>query len=426
MSQTAQNAPPEEISLDQIDLTDHARFAERVPHEMFLTLRREDPVHWQEEETGSGFWAVTRHADITHVHKEWETFSSERGGTSLQDLKPDEIEARKSMIDMDPPAHNKLRAIVNRDFTSKAVRVFEERIRDLIRGILDDAIDKGEIDFVADVSAELPMRVFAEMLGAPREDHHKLVEIGDKMLGQDDPEYAIDPEVEKANRHLPFSNPAALEMFEYGRKLAAERRRAPREDIVTKLIEAEIDGERLTEQEFDVYFLLLAVAGNETTRHSITHGVLALLEHPDQWERLRNPEGEHERLFHFAAGEILRWATPVHHFRRTATRDTELAGQAIAEDDKVVTWFISGNFDDEVFEDPYRFDVGRHPNRQMTFGPGGPHFCTGAHLARLEIQIVFEELVDRVGEIELTGPVERLQSNFFNGIKRMPARITGR
>jgi cytochrome P450 len=424
MSQTAQNAPPEQIALDDVDLTDHARFADRVPHEMFLTLRREDPVHWQEEEAGTGFWAVTKHADITHVHKEWEVFSSERGGTSLQDLDPDEIEARKSMIDMDPPHHNKLRAIVNRDFTSKAVRVFEERIRALISGILDDAIAKGEIDFVADVSAELPMRVFAEMLGAPREDHHYLVEIGDKMLGQDDPEYAIDPEVEKANRHLPFSNPAALEMFEYGRKLADARREAPREDIVTKLIEAEIDGAPLSQREFDVYFLLLAVAGNETTRHSITHGVLALLEHPDQLERLRNPD--QERLFHYAAGEILRWATPVHHFRRTATRDTELGGKRIAENDKVVTWFISGNFDDEVFDDPYRFDVGRHPNRQMTFGPGGPHFCTGAHLARLEIQIVFEELAARVGEIELTGPVERLQSNFFNGIKRMPVRISGR
>ena len=424
MSQAVQNPAPEPIPLEDVDLTDHARFADHVPHEMFLTLRREDPVHWQEEVDGPGFWAVTRHADITHVHKEWEVFSSERGGTSLQDLDPEDVEARKSMLDMDPPPHNKLRAIVNRDFTSRAVRVFEERIRSLIRGILDDAIARERVDFVADVSAELPMRVFAEMLGAPPEDHRYLVELGDKLLGQDDPEYAIDPEVVKANRHLPFSNPAALEMFEYGRKLAEERRRAPREDIVTKLVEAEIDGRPLTQQEYDVYFLLLAVAGNETTRHSISHGVLALLEHPDQLERLREPDND--RLFHHAAGELLRWATPVHHFRRTATRETELGGQRIAEDDKVVTWFISGNFDDEAFDDPYRFDVGRHPNRQMTFGPGGPHFCTGAHLARLEIQIVFEELVERVGELELTGPVERLQSNAFNGIKRMPVRIAGR
>ena len=423
MATGAQKLPPEPVPLDQVDLTDHSRFADHVPHEMFVTLREEDPVHWQEEADGSGFWAVTRHADITAVHKEWETYSSERGGTSLQELDPEEIAARKSMIDMDPPPHNKLRGIVNRDFTSRAVRRFEERIRALIVEILDDAVAKGEVDFVADVSAELPMRVFAEMLGAPASDHHYLVEIGDKLLGQDDPEYALDPEVIEANRHLPFSNPAALEMFEYGRKLARERRQHPRDDIVTKLIEAEVDGCPLTEQEFDVYFLLLAVAGNETTRHSISHGVLALLEHPDQLERLQ-ADPDHE-LSHHAAGEILRWATPVHHFRRTATADIELGGKRIRENDKVVTWFASGNFDSEVFEDPYRFDVGRNPNRQMTFGPGGPHFCTGAHLARLEIQIVFEELVDRV-EIELTGPVERLQSNFFNGIKRMPARITAR
>jgi cytochrome P450 len=422
MSQATQNPVPEPVPLADVDLTDHLRFADHVPHEMFLTLRRGDPVHWQEEEDGPGFWAVTRHDDITHVHKEWQTFSSERGGTSLQDLEPEDVEARKSMLDMDPPPHNKLRAIVNRDFTSRAVRVFEERIRGLIRGILDDAIAEDEVDFVAAVAAELPMRVFAEMLGAPPEDHRYLVEVGDKLLGQDDPEYAIDPEVAKANRHLPFSNPAALEMFEYGRKLAAERRRNPRDDIVTKLIEAEIDGQPLSERDYDTYFLLLAVAGNETTRHSISHGVLALIEHPDQLERLRSPDDE--RLFHHAAGELLRWATPVHHFRRTATCDTELGGKQISENDKVVTWFISGNFDEDVFDDPYTFDVGRNPNRQMTFGPGGPHFCTGAHLARLEIQIVFEELIDRVGAIELSGPVERLQSNAFNGIKRMPVRLT--
>ena len=420
----AQNVLADPVPLSEVDLTDHRRFAERVPHEMFITLRNEDPVHWQEEADGPGFWCVTKHADITAVHKDWQTFSSELGGSSLQDLEPDQIEARKSMIDMDPPPHNALRAIVNRDFTSKAVRVFEERIRGLIREILDEALEREEIDFVADVAAQLPMRVFAEMLGAAPEDHQMLVDIGDRMLGQDDPEFALDREVMEANRHLPFSNPAALEMFEYGRRLAEERRRCPRDDIVTKLIEARVDGCPLTQQEFDVYFLLLAVAGNETTRHSISHGVLALHEHPDELHRLQ-ADSEHE-LFHVASAELLRWATPVHHFRRTATTDTELGGKRIAAGDKVVTWFISGNFDEDVFEEPYRFDVTRRPNRQMTFGPGGPHFCTGAHLARLEIQIVFEELIDRVGSIELTSPVERLRSNAFNGIKRMPARITRR
>lgn len=422
MATEMQNAPPQPIPLEEVDLTDHARFAERVPHEMFLTLRREDPVHWQEETEGPGFWAVTKFEDIKTVHKDWETFSSERGGTSLQDLEPDEIEARKSMIDMDPPPHNKLRAIVNRDFTSRAVRRFEERIRSLFRSILDEAIEQGEVDFVESVSARLPMRVFAEMLGAPEEDHRYLVELGDRMLGQDDPEYALDPEVMEANRHLPFSNPAALEMFEYGRKLADTRRECPRDDIVTKLVEAEIDGCPLSQRDYDVYFLLLAVAGNETTRHAISHGVRAMIDHPDQFERLR----EDRSLAHLAAGEILRWATPVHHFRRTATRDVELGGKQIKEDDKVTTWFISGNFDDEVFDEPYRFDIGRKPNQQMTFGPGGPHFCTGAHLARLEIQIVFEEMAERVAAFEPTGPLERLQSNFFNGIKRMPLRIVPR
>jgi cytochrome P450 len=324
------------MDLAEVDLTDHARFAERVPHEMFEVLRREDPVHWQPEQDGRGFWAITRHADITAVAKDWRTFSSELGGTSLQDLEPEELEARKSMIDMDPPPHNALRAIVNRDFTPRAVRVFTERIRELFDAVLDEALEKGEVEFVEDVAANLPMRVFAEMLGAPEEDHRLLVDIGDRMLGQDDPEYAIDPDVAEANRHLPFSNPAALEMFEYGRKLADERRECPRDDIVTKLVEGEVDGCPLTQHEYDVYFLLLAVAGNETTRHSISQGLLALIENPDQLQRLRsNPE-----LMPLAANEILRWATPVHHFRRTATTDVELAGTEIKANDKLATWYI--------------------------------------------------------------------------------------
>jgi cytochrome P450 len=408
-----------ELTLADVDLADHDNFAAAVPYEMFALLRREDPVHWQEEPGGSGFWCITKHADILRVHKDWQTFSSERGGTSLQDLDPEQIEARKSMIDMDPPRHNALRAIVNRDFTPRAVRHFEEQIRTLIRGILDDALPKREFDFVAEIAAELPMRVFAEILGAPESDRRHLVELGDRMLGHTDPEYAITPEEYERSRNLPFSNPAALEMFDYAKGLADERRRCPRDDIVTKLIEAEIDGEPLSDREYDVYFLLLAVAGNETTRHSISHGLLALIEHPDQLDRLRSDPD----LYRPASEEILRWATPVHHFRRTATTDLEMRGKTIAEGDKVATWFTSGNRDEEVFDDPDRFDVGRDPNLQMTFGPGGVHFCLGAHLARLEIQITFEELVPRIGEVELAGPVERLRSNFFNGIKRMPVAI---
>ena len=300
------------------------------------------------------------------------------------------------MLDMDPPPHNALRAIVNRDFTPRAVRTFTERIRELFDRVLDEALEKGEVEFVDDVAAKLPMRVFAEMLGAPEADHRYLVEIGDRMLGQDDPEFAIDPEVAEANRHLPFSNPAALEMFEYGRKLAGERRECPRDDIVTKLVEAEIDGRPLTQHEYDVYFLLLAVAGNETTRHSISQGVLALIEYPDQLQRLRDdPE-----LLPLAAAEILRWATPVHHFRRTATCDVEFGGKTDPRERQARHLVHLGQLRRGGLRlTPYEFDVGRDPNPQMTFGPGGPHFCTGAHLARLEIEIVFDRDGQARGEL---------------------------
>jgi cytochrome P450 len=406
------------LTLDDVDLANHDNFVERVPHEMFTLLRREDPVHWQPEPGGPGFWCITRHDDINEVHRDWETFSSELGGTSLQDLQPDEIEARKSMIDMDPPRHNQLRAIVNKGFTPRAVRKYEEAIQALFARLLDQTLPQGELDWVADVCAELPMRVFAEMLGAPQEDRRRLVELGDKMLGNTDPEFATPEELERY-RHLPFSSPAALEMFEYGRELAAARRAEPRDDIVTKLVTAEIDGERLTQREFDVYFLLLAVAGNETTRHSMSHGTLALMEHREQTELLRaEPD-----LMATAVEEILRWATPVHHFRRTATKDVQFGGKLIRRGDKVVTWFTSGNRDEDHFDDPQRFDVTRSPNPHMTFGPGGVHFCIGAHLARLELRIFFQELLARAERIECASPPERLRSNFFNGIKRMPVRV---
>jgi len=406
------------ISLDDVDLASHDNFVAAVPYEMFAVLRREDPVHWQPEPEGPGFWCITKHADIGVVHRDWQTFSSEVGGTSLQDLSEEQIEARKGMLDMDPPRHNQLRAIINKGFTPRAVRAYEMKIRELFIGILDRALAMDRFDFVEHVAAELPMRVFAEMLGAPQDDRRRLVEIGDRILGATDPEFFTPEELER-NRHLPMSSPAALEMFEYGRRLAADRRAHPRDDIVTKLVHAEIDGQQLTEQEFDTYFLLLATAGNETTRHTISHGFLGFLEHRDQVERLRqDPE-----LMPKATEEILRWATPVHHFRRTATRDVEFGGKSIRAGDKVVTWFTSGNRDEDVFVSPDLFDVSRDPNPHITFGPGGVHFCLGAHLAKLETRIVFEELLPRIGRFELAGPPERLRSNFFNGIKRLPVRV---
>ena len=402
------------LTLDAIDLSDHDAFVDHVPHEWFRYLRQNDPVHWNDETDGRGFWAVTRYEDIRHVHRDVETYSSELGGTSLEDLDEEQIEARKSMLDMDPPRHDELRGLIARRFTPRAVHVWEEQIRTVVNAVLDTALPMGEFDFVREISSEIPMQIFAEILGVPQDERREIIEIGDRLLGNQDPEFAV-TETADEHRNLPFSHPAALEMFEFGRRLAADRRKHPKNDIITQLA-----FEPLTQREFDTYFVLLATAGNETTRHTITHGLLALLEFPEEMERLRSePE-----LAKPAAEEMLRWATPVHHFRRTVAKDTELAGTPLKAGDKLTTWFVSGNFDEAVFEDPHRFDIGRTPNRHMAFGPGGIHHCMGAHLAKLEIRITFEELLKRSADIELLGPPERLRSNFFNGIKRLPVRVT--
>jgi cytochrome P450 len=403
--------------VSHIDLSDHDAFLEAVPHEAFAQLRREDPVHWNPEpDGGAGFWAVTRYDDIRYVHRNAERFSSEIGGTSLEDLAPEHIEARKSMMDMDPPRHDELRGLINRRFTPRAVGAWEDQVRKVTREVLDLALPKGEFDFVREIASEIPVRVFAEILGIPQEERRMIIEIGDRLLGNQDPEYKVPDD--DVHRHLPFSSPAALEMFELGRRLAAARREDPKDDIVTQLA-----FEPLTQQEFDVYFVLLATAGNETTRHTITHGLLALLEHPEELWKLRHA-GDDAALRRSAAEEMLRWATPVHHFRRTAAVDTELAGTQIKAGDKVTTWFVSGNRDETIFEDPDRFDVSRSPNPHMAFGPGGIHHCMGAHLAKMEVRIAFEMLLARVDRIELTGRPERLRSNFFNGVKRLPVRVT--
>jgi cytochrome P450 len=403
------------VTSEFIDLSDHDNFVEAVPYEGFARLRHEDPVHWNpESDGGRGFWAVTRHEDIRTVHRAPEIFSSEIGGTSLEDLEPEHIEARKSMIDMDPPHHDELRALVNRRFTPKAVGVWEQQVRKVVRQVLDGALPKGEFDFVHEIASEIPMQVFAEILGVPQAQRREIIEIGDRLLGNKDPEYAH-TDGDDAHRHLPFSSPAALDMFAFGRRIADERRHSSREDIMSDLVAA-----GLSQREMDVYFVLLATAGNETTRHTISHGMIALNEYPDERERLR---AGFDELGKTAAEEMLRWATPVHHFRRTAAVDTELAGQRIQAGDKVTTWFVSGNRDETVFEAPMRFDIGRYPNKHMTFGPGGVHHCLGAHLAKMEIRITFEDLLSRGVELELTATPERLRSNFFNGIKRLPVRV---
>jgi cytochrome P450 len=410
------SAPPVTIDFE------NDAFAEGIPHDMFRWLRDNDPVRWYDWPYGHGYWAVTRHDDLVAVHKDTATYSSELGATALEDLAPDAIEARKSMLDTDPPRHTRLRALVNRGFTPRAVAAYEGLLRELSDHILDRAIAKGDIDFVDDVAAVLPIRVLCEILGVPHEDNGRLIEWGDAMIGSTDPELSqVSYEHPESDRYrlLPFRSPVALELYRYGHALAAERRAEPRDDIVTKLVEAEIDGERLTEQEFDAMFLLLVVAGNETTRQAIAHGMGAFMDNPEQLERLRADPA----LMPSAAEEIIRVATPVLHFRRTATVDTELRGVPIKAGDKVVTWYASANFDERVFPDPLRFDIGRRPNEHVSFGRGGPHFCLGAHLAKLEVRIMFEELLPRIASIEPTGPVQRIRTNFTHALKRMPVRV---
>jgi cytochrome P450/nitrite reductase/ring-hydroxylating ferredoxin subunit len=415
------------LTLEDVDLTDLDVWKRGVPYDWLALLRRDAPVFWQPEREGRGFWAFTRYDDVVAVSKDWGTFSNELGGTSLQDLTPAELEARKSMLDTDPPAHTRMRAIVNKGFTPRVINAYEERMRLLARGILEQAFEQDDFDFVESVAAEIPMWVFSEIMGLPVDDRRLIIELGDKILGNTDPdvvgaEYVVERALRDPKlRMLPFSSPFSLDLIEYGRELGEARRREPRDDITTRLVEAELDGSRLSEQEFGTFFILLTTAGNETTRHTISLGLVDLLTHRDELERLvADP-----RLAGTAADELLRRAHPVHHFRRTATLDVELHGARIERGDKVAIWYAAANYDEDKFADPYRLDVGREPNRHVTFGLGGPHFCLGAHLAKLEIRIWLEEMLPYLPRLELTGEPVRLRSNFFNGIKRLPVRVVG-
>ena len=410
-------------TLGEIDLQDPDSYVEGVPFAWFDHLREEHPVVWHPEPPPNrGFWAVTRYDDLTAVHMDWETYSSEVGAVALEELDDEQLEIRKSMLETDPPRHTELRKVCSRRFSARGVGRYEEWIRDVARGVLDRALADREFDFVGEISRELPIRFLCSIFTVPQEDAPQLIAWGDQMIANQDPELSaavVDKVDTEAYRNLPFRSPTALDVFAYADRQRDVRLAEPADDVIQALTIAQSEG-ILNEQEFHNYFSLLMIAGNETTRHTISAGMLALMQHPEQLELLRNDPD----LIPSATEEILRWATPVMHFRRTATRDTELRGQEIRKGDKVVTWYVSANRDPEAFPDPTRFDVTRTPNDHVTFGPGGPHFCLGAHLARLETKILFQELIPRLATIELVGPVERIRSNFVNGIKRMPVRVT--
>jgi cytochrome P450 len=411
-----------DVDLSDIRLADPDSYVERVPYEWFDELRRRAPVSWQEEpEPNHGFWAVVRYDDLVKVHMDWQTFSSQTGAVALEELDADQLEIRRSMLETDPPRHRELRNICNKRFSARGVGQYEDFIRDVARGVLDRALEREQFDFVTDVARELPIRFLCAIFTVPQEDAPMLIEWGDAMIGNQDPDFSaavVDRVDTEEFKYLPFRSPIAPTLFDYADRQRDLRLEEPEEDVITALTLAQRE-DVLNEHEYHNYFGLLMIAGNETTRHTISHGMQALMDDPDQLRALR----EDRSRIPTAVEEILRWATPVLHFRRTATTDTELAGQRIRAGDKVVTWYISANRDETHFPDPYRFDVGRTPNEHVTFGPGGPHFCLGAHLARLETRILFEELLPRIRSIEPAGPAERMRSNFVNGIKHLPVRV---
>jgi len=404
------------------DLLDPATFEAGVPHEFFAHLREHAPVYWHEGRPGRelapgrvepdqrGFWVVTRHADVVEVSRNHQSFSSERGSAVIADMPEIELGMiRQQLIHMDPPRHSKLRGLVNRGFTPRMIRRMELHVRELAREIVDRLAGKSECDFVTEIAAELPLLVIAELLGVPREDRWKLFAWSNRLIGAEDPDYGnpLDAQV------------AVMELFQYGAWLADQRRAEPREDIVSTLVHSDVDGEALGGVEFNMFFFLLVIAGNETTRNAISGGMQALFEHPGERAKLAaRPE-----LLETAVDEFVRWVSPVIQFRRTATRDLELAGQKIRENDKVVVYYGAANRDPRAFASPDRFDVARDPNPHVGFGIG-VHYCLGASLARLEMRIMFEELFRRLPDLELAGPVARLRSNFINGIKSMPVRFS--
>ncbi len=424
MPTTTAPIPTTNLSLDEIRLGDLEMWLRDDREGIFAKLRAEAPITFHAEPVpppdvpfpqGPGFWALTRFADVMQASRDPDTFHS-APSTNIGDIPPEIAEWLGSMINMDAPKHTRLRLIVNRGFTPRQVAKIEESVREQAREIVDNVADRGECDFVSDIAAALPLQIICDMMGIPRSDTKRIFELTNTILGVGDPEYV---------QTLEQLMGAGMELFQYGLALAEDRLANPRDDIATALMQAEVEDEngkhRLAANELGSFFLLLVVAGNETTRNAISHGLVALTENPDQRKIWID---DFEAVSPTAVEEIVRWATPVIHFRRTASKDTIVGGQEIKAGEKVVLFYNSANRDERQFPDPYRFDVTRTPNEHVGFGAGGPHFCLGANLARREIKVMWEELFRRLPDIEMSGEPAMLQSNFIHGIKRLPCRFT--
>jgi len=411
----------DDIRLDEIEFWDQPL---EVREGAFAVLRRERPVSFHKEfepppelplPRGPGYWAITRHADVVEASRRSDLFCSGRG-VQIPDLPEELNEFFGSMIAMDDPRHARLRRIVSRGFTPRALGQIEADVKKRAATVIDRVIDKGECDFVTEVAAALPLEIICDMMGIPESHTRFVFDHTNIILGLGDPEY-----VQPGTNPLVAALTSGKELTELMNDLAKDRRETPKRDLTSQLLNAELDGEALTDQELASFFVLLVAAGNETTRNAISHGMKALTDHPDE---RRKWAADFEGIAPTAVEEIVRWATPVIHFRRTATQDTELGGQAIRAGEKVVLWYNSANRDEAVFDEPFRFDVTRTPNEHVGFGGPGAHHCLGANLARREITVMFREILRRLPDLEISGPPERLRSNFIHGIKRMPCSFT--
>ncbi|WP_370246757.1 cytochrome P450 [Nocardioides sp.] len=398
------------------DPTNPDIMVERFPHEEMLALRRTAPVSYvtQDAEARGGFpdhtgyWAVTRHADVAAISKDSTNFSTRESGVIIRFAPEMTKEEREQtgflLINHDAPDHTKLRQIISRAFTPRAINQLHDDLEQRARSIVEAAVAKGEGNFVDDVAAELPLQAIADLLGVPQEDRGKLFDWSNQMMSYDDPTVEGDQQI------------AFMEILAYSMALADERRTNPQDDIITRLVSADVEGRGLTDDEFGFFMVLLAVAGNETTRNAITWGMHAMLTNPDQWELYKRERPA------TAADEMIRWATPVTVFQRTALNDVEVGGVPVAKGERVGLFYASANFDEDVFTDPFTFDITRSPNPHQAFGGHGAHYCIGANLARLEVDLMFRALADLAPDISLLGEPDRLRSGWLNGVKSMPVR----
>ena len=402
------------------DLLDPDVIVEGLPVEQFAALRKAAPVCWVEQAPGrgggfhdGGYWAVTSHRDVKEVSLRSDVFSSYENGVIPRfpnDMQRENIELQRFvMLNMDAPHHTRLRKIISRGFTPRAIERLRAELTERAQAIVKAAAAVGSGDFVEQVSCELPLQAIAGLLGVPQEDRDKLFHWSNEMTGSEDPEYAdIDPQQ------------SSVDLIQYAMQLAAVKAENPGQDIVTTLINADLDGEKLSDDEFGFFVVMLAVAGNETTRNSISHGMIAFAEHPDQWELFRRERPE------TAPDEIVRWATPVICFQRTALTDYELSGAHIKKGQRVVMFYRSANFDEDVFDDPETFDILRDPNPHVGFGGTGAHYCIGTHLARMTISLIFNAVADHVPDLTPLARPERLRSGWLNGIKHWQVDYTGK